>query len=82
MKPTDLDEHEPLHGLIPLQQDDPGLQRSTQILVARVRVSHCEAEKDCQEVETGGAVQVRFISARRKVKGDVHGAKMFFFGLI
>lgn len=44
-KKTDLDEHEPLHGLIPLQQDNPRLQRSTQILVACVWISHCETEK-------------------------------------
>lgn len=42
---TDLEEHEPLHGLVPLQQDDPRLQSSTQILVARVGVSHCDADK-------------------------------------
>lgn len=42
---TDLEEHEPLHGLVPLQQDDPRLQSSTQILVARVGISHCDANK-------------------------------------
>ena len=36
-----LDEHELLHGLHPLQQHDTGLEGSTQILVACVRVSHC-----------------------------------------
>lgn len=41
---TDLDEHKPLHGLIPLQQDDARLQRSTQVLVACVRVSHYETD--------------------------------------
>lgn len=38
---TDLDEHEPLHGLHPLQQHDAGLEGSTQVLVARVRVTNC-----------------------------------------
>lgn len=41
---TDLDEHEPLHGLVPLQQDDPRLKSSAQILVARVRVPHCSRQ--------------------------------------
>lgn len=45
---THLEEHEPLHGLVPLQQDDPRLQSSTQILVARVGISHCDANKGGQ----------------------------------
>lgn len=39
-----LDKHKPLHGLIPLQQDNPRLQRSTQVLVACIRISHWEVE--------------------------------------
>lgn len=48
LRDTDLEEHEPLHGLVPLQQDDPRLQSSTQILVARVGISHCDANKSGQ----------------------------------
>lgn len=51
---ADLDEHEPLHGFVPLQQDDPRLQSSAQILVARVWVSHWDADKWGQiRVKTG-----------------------------
>lgn len=45
---ADLDEHEPLHGFVPLQQDDPRLQSAAQILVARVGVSHWDADKGGQ----------------------------------
>lgn len=45
---TDLEEHEPLHGLVPLQQDDPRLQSSAQILVTRVGIPHCDANKSGQ----------------------------------
>lgn len=38
---TDLDEHELLHGLHPLQQHDTRLKGSTQVLVACVRVTNC-----------------------------------------
>lgn len=36
---TDLDEHELLHGLHPLQQHDTGLEGSTQVFMAGVRVT-------------------------------------------
>lgn len=42
---TDLDKHKPLHGLIPLQQNDPRLQRSTQVLMTRVWVPHYETNQ-------------------------------------
>lgn len=51
---ADLDEHEPLHGLVPLQQHDPRLESSTQILVARVRVSHCDTDEWGQIQEKTG----------------------------
>lgn len=51
---ADLDEHEPLHGFVPLQQDDPRLQSSAQILVACVGVSHWDADKLGQiQMKTG-----------------------------
>lgn len=51
-KKTDLDEHELLHGLHPLQQHDAGLKGSTQVLVACVRVTDCvESTAGISDVE-------------------------------
>lgn len=42
---TDLNEHELLHRLHPLQQHDARLERSTQVLMSRVRVTDCRETK-------------------------------------
>lgn len=42
---SNLYEHESLHGFVPLQQNNPRLQSSTEILVTCVRIPHWEKEK-------------------------------------
>lgn len=42
---TNLDEHELLHRLHPLQQHDTGLKGSTQVLMSCVWVTYCMETK-------------------------------------
>lgn len=86
---TDLDEHEPLHGLHPLQQHDAGLERPTQVLVSRVRVPHCTETKPvscagsqiaaavCVECKTMWSNHVR--AAEWRSQRDVFICFFFFF---
>lgn len=41
-----LNQHELLHWLDPLQQDHTWLEGSTQVLMSRVRVSHCRGDRE------------------------------------
>lgn len=43
---SNLYKHESLHGFVPLQQNNPRLQSSAEILVTRVRIPHWQRGKE------------------------------------